>query len=312
MNSPLVTEQTVQQPRPPPIDRRAFADEYPFTPHYISTTSGVLHYVDEGPTEAPVLLMLHGNPTWSFYFRHLIRSLSTTYRVVAPDHLGCGLSDKPQRAQYTLRGHIDRVTQLVDHLGLTNMTMVVHDWGGAIGMGFSVEHPERVGRFVIFNTAAFPSDHMPWQIGLCRIPGFGPLAIRGFNAFVLGALKTCSAQPNRITPQVRAGYLAPYNNWANRVANLRFVEDIPMSPRHRTFRLLCDIGEDIQKFQTHPFLLIWGGRDYVFNDRFYEEWCRRFPNAERHYLEDAGHFVVEDAHERIVPWIERFLDEAPQ
>lgn len=291
--------------------RRGFEDEYPFVSHFFTTTSGRLHYVDEGPAEAPVLLMLHGNPTWSFYYRHLIRNLSSTYRVIAPDHLGCGFSDKPQRAQYTLRGHIDRLTGFVEHLNLANLTLVVHDWGGAIGMGFAVEHPERVGRFVVFNTAAFPSQHMPWQIGLCRIPGFGALAIRGANAFVKGALATCSVHPERLTPAVRAGYLAPYDSWANRVANLRFVEDIPMSRRHPGYRLLTHIGEDIQKFRGHPMLLIWGAKDYVFNDRFYEEWRRRFPGADRHYIEDAGHFVVEDAYERIVPWIERFLDEAP-
>ncbi len=293
------------------IDRSAFADEYPFGANYFSTTSGRLHYVDEGPRNGPPLLMLHGNPTWSFYYRHLIRRLSSTYRVVAPDHVGCGLSDKPERATYTLRGHIDRIAGLVDHLGLTNITLIVHDWGGAIGMGFALENPERVGRFVVFNTAAFPSRHMPWQIGLCRIPGFGALAIRGFNAFVLGALKTCTAHPERITPAVRAGYLAPYSNWASRIANLRFVQDIPTSPRHVSYKLLETIGEDIEKFQRHPMLLIWGAKDYVFDDRFYEEWRRRFPNATRHYIEDAGHFVVEDAHERIVPLIERFLDEAP-
>ena len=293
------------------IDRRLFESEYPFAANYFETNAGRMHYVDEGPVDAPPLLMLHGNPTWSFYFRNLIRPLSATYRVIAPDHLGCGLSDKPQDAQYTLRAHIDRLAQLVESLRLTNTTLVVHDWGGAIGMGYAVEHPERIGRFVVFNTAAFPSSHMPWQIGLCRIPGLGAVAIRGFNAFVRGALQTCTAHPERLTAAVRAGYLAPYDSWANRVANLRFVQDIPMSARHPGHRLLSNIGEDIRMFQRHPLLLIWGAKDYVFNDRFFEEWRQRFPTARYHYIDDAGHFVVEDAHERIVPWIEGFLHEAP-
>ncbi|MEL7367541.1 MAG: alpha/beta fold hydrolase [Myxococcota bacterium] len=292
------------------IDRADFEREYPFAPHYFHSTSGRLHYIDEGPTKAPALLMLHGNPTWSFYYRKLIQGLSRTYRVIAPDHLGCGLSDKPQRAQYTLRGHIDRLTGLVEHLGLTDITLVVHDWGGAIGMGFAVEHPERIGRFVLFNTAAFPSKHMPWQIGLCRIPGFGALAIRGFNAFVRGALATCAVHADRLTPAVRAGYLAPYDTWANRVANLRFVEDIPMSPSHSGYRLLETIGEDLKRFVQHPTLIVWGARDYVFNDHFFNEWRRRLPAAQTHYIPDAGHFVVEDAHERILPLIERFMTEA--
>lgn len=289
------------------IDLSPFQAQYPFAHHDLVAGGHRIHYVDEGPRDAPVLLMLHGNPTWSFYYRHLVRAFSREFRVIAPDHLGCGLSDKPQDYAYTLENHISNLERLVEQAGLSEITLVLHDWGGAIGMGFAVRRPELVSRFVIFNTAAFLSDRMPWAIGLCRIPGFGAVAIRGFNAFAKGALMSCVVNKQRLTPEVRAGYLAPYDSWQNRVATLRFVQDIPMSPEHPGHRLLTEIGQQIDMFRNHPMMLCWGGKDFVFNDWFYEEWRRRFPNAWAHYFTDAGHYVVEDAHERIVPRMRAFL-----
>ena len=140
-----------------------------------------------------------------------------------------GKSDKPQNYPYTLSQHIDNLESLVDKLGLKNITLVVHDWGGAIGMGFAVRQPQKVKRLVLFNTAAFLSERIPIRLRLCRVPGFGALAIRGFNAFALAAIMMACKNKDRMTDQVRAGYLEPYNNFSNRIANLRFVQDIPMT-----------------------------------------------------------------------------------
>jgi haloalkane dehalogenase len=266
-----------------------------------------MHYVDEGERGAALMLMLHGNPTWSFYYRELIRAFRGEHRVVAPDHLGCGLSDKPTNFSYRLADHIAHVESLVEALDLRDLTLVVHDWGGAIGMGFAVRHPERVKRLVILNTAAFPSKRIPFSIDICRIPGFGALAIRGLNAFARVALIRAVHHQERLTPEVRAGYLAPYDSWEHRLANLRFVEDIPMKPTHPSYALLAEIGEKIGVLADRPMLIAWGARDFCFDDSFYEEWVRRFPKAEAHYIEDASHYVLEDAHERIVPWIKRWL-----
>ena len=280
---------------------------YPFASHFAELPGGRMHYLDEGPKDAPVLLMLHGNPTWSFYYRNLVRSFSDTHRTIAPDHLGCGLSDKPQDYSYTLANHIENLERLIDRLELRSVTLVLHDWGGAIGMGLAVKRPELVDRFVILNTAAFPAERMPWAIGLCRIPGLGALTIRGFNAFARGALMSCVVHRERLTPEVKAGYLMPYDSWKNRVANLRFVQDIPMSEEHPGYALLVEIGEKIGQFSDRPMLICWGAKDFVFDDWFFGEWKRRFPRAEAHYFIDAGHYVLEDAHERIVPHMRRFL-----
>lgn len=280
---------------------------YPFSGNHVAVSGGRLHYLDEGDKAAPVLLMLHGNPTWSFYYRELVRAFRGKFRVVVPDHLGCGLSDKPQDWDYTLANHVENMVRLIEALDLREITLVVHDWGGAIGMGAAVRVPDRFARFVVFNTAAFAGPKMPFLIGLARIPGVGPLAIRGFNAFVRGALATCAVHKEKLTPEVRAGYLAPYDSWENRVANLRFVEDIPMSAAHPTHAVLAEIDRGLARLAEKPMLIVWGAKDYVFDDWFFEEWKKRFPRARVHYVEDAGHFVVEDARERIVEWMGAFL-----
>jgi haloalkane dehalogenase len=284
-----------------------FESLYPFRPNAFAAPGGRIHYLDEGDKNAPVLMMLHGNPTWSFYYRNLILALRSEYRIIAPDHLGCGLSDKPQTWDYRLAGHVENTARLVEHLGLQDVTLVLHDWGGAIGMGAAVRDPGRYRRFVVFNTAAFTAPRMPKSLALARVPGFGALAIRGFNAFARGALWTCAVHKERLTPEVQAAYLRPYDNWKNRIANLRFVQDIPMDAEHPSWAAIRGIEEKLGVFEKHPMLIVWGAQDFVFDDWFFGEWKRRFPGAIAHRLEDAGHFVVEDAHERIIPWMREFL-----
>ncbi len=297
--------------------------EYPFADHYLDLGEARLHYVDEGgetaaaaaaggspaPHSAPALLFLHGNPTWSFYWRHLIQHFRGSHRCVAVDHMGCGLSDKPQHYPYTLAQHIANARSLVHSLDLRDVVLVVHDWGGAIGMGLAAQIADRVRGFVVCNTAAFRSNRMPASIGLCRIPGFGALAIRGFNAFVRGALATCAKKP--LTAEAKAGYLAPYGNWEDRIANLRFVQDIPMDAGHESYDTLVQVEAGLAQFKQHPMLLCWGKHDYVFTDEFLADWQRRFPQARTEYYEQAGHFVVEDARTEIIAAMEGFLGQLP-
>src|SRR5829696_4990519 len=147
-------------PTPDSIPHSAFRiphSMYPFEGHFLPRPAGRLHYLDEG-TGDPVV-MLHGNPTWSFYYRDLVLALRDKYRCVVPDHIGCGLSDKPpaEKYDYSLRSRIDDLEALLDHLDLReNLTLVLHDWGGMIGMGYAARHPERVKRIVAMNTGAFP------------------------------------------------------------------------------------------------------------------------------------------------------------
>ncbi|MBI4818815.1 MAG: alpha/beta fold hydrolase [Deltaproteobacteria bacterium] len=284
--------------------------EYPFSSSFLEVDGGRLHFLDEGPRNAPAVLMLHGNPTWSFYYRHLVTAFRARYRVVVPDHLGCGLSDKPQGHSYRLDDRIRHVESLASHLGLDRVTVVVHDWGGPIGMGYAQRNLQRARGFVVFNTSAFPSARIPPSIDVCRIPGFGALAIRGANAFVRAALIRAVGHPERLTQEVRDGYLLPYDSWKSRVALLRFVQDIPMSRSHPSHRTMEEIGEGLLRLRDKPMLVVWGAKDFCFDLEFHREWMARFPNAESHVLEDASHWVVEDAYERIIPWMSALLERA--
>lgn len=283
---------------------------YPFPSHWLTIGGLRYHYLDEGT--GPVLLMVHGNPTWSFYWRELVKGLRGQYRVVVPDHIGCGLSDKPdaRRYPYRLAQRVLDLTRLVGQLGLRQVTLVGHDWGGAIGMGTAVAVPERFARLVLMNTAAFRAQRCPWQIHFCRMP-LGRLAIQGLNLFARAALRMTVCRPERMTPAVRAGYLAPYGSWRQREAIYGFVRDIPLRPDHPSYQALAAIEAGLGKFRRHPVCLIWGMQDWCFTPEFLDRFLEFFPEAEVHRLQRAGHYVVEDAHEEIVPLIERFLEAHP-
>lgn len=283
---------------------------YDFKSHFLEINGHRLHYVDEG-TGSPVV-MIHGNPTWSFMYRNLIRLLRPGFRVVAPDHIGCGLSDKPTDSdyEYRLRRRILDLDSLLDKLKITSgINLVVHDWGGLIGLGYATQYPERIERIVIFNTAAFlPSGKsLHWTLRYCRRSLLAALAIRGFNAFaVTAALIGCRRKP--LCRELRKAYTGPYDSWRNRIATLRFVQDIPLRPTDASFADLDEIQMGLERLQDKPMLICWGTKDFVFDQDFLNEWIRRFPQAAVHRFRDAGHYVVEDADSKIGPLVERFLE----
>jgi haloalkane dehalogenase len=282
---------------------------YPFAPREMNLGGHRYRYVDEGQGET--LLLVHGNPTWSFYWRDVIRGLAPKYRVIVVDHIGCGLSDKPPRYSYRLSQHVDNLKTLIERLDLRGVTLLAHDWGGPIGLGAALACQERFARFVLFNTAAFRSTRIPWRIRICRTPGFGRLAVQGLNAFARAALGMAVCHHERMTPAVRAGLLAPYDTWKNRQAIFRFVEDIPLSASHPSYATLKDIEERLHQLAVHPWMLVWGMRDWCFTPHFLERFLMFVPQAEVHRLADAGHYVIEDAHERIVPLVDQFIERHP-
>jgi pimeloyl-ACP methyl ester carboxylesterase len=270
---------------------------------------GRMHYVDERPADHPgagTLLFVHGNPTWSFHWRQLILGLRSKYRCVAPDHLGCGLSDKPPHL-LSLADHIDNLTALVERLDLRDVTLVAQDWGGAIGLGTMLRLPERLQRIILFNTGAFPPAYIPWRIRACRLPILGQLAVQGANVFCRAALCMTLARLPRLDPAVAAGYLAPYDSWANRRAVYGFVKDIPSGPSHPTWQTLTEIESQLPTLADRPTLLIWGRRDWCFRPDCLARFERVWPQAEVHRLADAGHWVVEDAVEEVLPLVQHFL-----
>ena len=263
------------------------------------------HFVDEGNPRKPPILMLHGNPTWSFYYRRLISALKKNYRVIAPDHMGCGLSDKPQRYPYRLENHMHNVEKLVDRLRLKEITLVCHDWGGAIGMGLAARRPDIFNRFVVLNTAAWRSNRMPKRIAVCRIPFLGPLAVLGLNGFALAATRMAVTRP--LDRVARKGLLYPYDSWKNRIALLRFVQDIPMGPSHPSYRCLKETEGLLHRLTNKPMMICWGMKDWCFDSVFLRRWRERFPKASVREYPDAGHYILEDAHETVIPEVQNFL-----
>jgi haloalkane dehalogenase len=229
-------------------------------------------------------------------------------RCIVPDHIGMGASEKPERYDYTLATRITDIEALVASLNLKRVHLVVHDWGGAIGFGFAARQPELIGRIVILNTAAFTSPRIPFRIGICKLPLVGPLVVRGANGFAWPA--TWMAMHRRTLSKVeKQGYLWPYDGWGNRVAVSAFVQDIPLRPSHPSWKTLQAVEQRLAAFRDQPALVIWGGRDFCFNDHFLTRWREILPGAEVHRLADAGHYVLEDAREEVVPRIAGFFGE---
>ena len=251
------------------------------------------------------MVMIHGNPTWSFYYRNLIKSLEPNHRCLALDNMGCGLSDKPQAYDYTLKQHIENVVAWIKELELESFDLVVHDWGGAIGMGVAQALPERVKKFVILNTAAFYMDKIPKRIAVCKIPILGDLIIRGLNGFAGPATRMAVSRP--LTKEVKDGYLLPYNNWNNRIATLRFVQDIPTNPSQKTFQVLGEIESFLLSLKEHSMLIGWGLKDFCFDEVFLEKWKALFPEAKVLAYPKSGHYILEDEKDTLIPEIRRFL-----
>jgi len=285
------------------------ASEYPFASRFLDLDGHRLHYIDEG--QGDTLLCVHGNPTWSFAWRQVVKELRTTHRVIAIDHMGCGLSDKPQNYPYCLAQHIRNLRTLIERLDLQRVTLLAHDWGGAIGMGAAGQCPDRFARFVLFNTGAFRSTRIPLRIAVCRWPLLGTFLLRGLNAFSRAALFMAVEKRERMTPVVRKGYLAPYGSWADRIAVDRFVHDIPMRSSHPSWPALVDVENGLAQFIPHPMLLVWGEQDWCFTTDFLAEFQRRFPKAETLRIPEAGHYVFEDAPEVFLPRLREFLGRHP-
>jgi len=270
-----------------------------------------LHYLDEGPRHAPPVLMLHGNPTWSFYYRNLVMALRDHFRCIVPDHLGCGLSDKPDDSHYDyrLKSRIADVDALVKHLDLeAPLTLVVHDWGGAIGFAWAVEHPGRIRNLVVLNTAAFPlpaAKKMPVALSLVRDSAFGAFLVRRFNAFSAIAARVAFKKP--VSKAVRKAYTLPYDSPRNRIATLKFVQDIPLSEKDPGYDILINTAKRLHLLQEKPCLIAWGEKDFVFDAPFLNQWIDYFPDAEIHRFPDCGHYVLEDGGPALIEVIANFI-----
>jgi pimeloyl-ACP methyl ester carboxylesterase len=289
--------------------RKVSPDLYPFESHYLNIGGHRYHYVEEG--KGKPVVMLHGNPSWSFYYRKLIQRLSPNYRCLAPDHIGMGYSDKPgdDSYSYTLPQRVKDLEEFLEAKGITkDITLVLHDWGGAIGMSYARRHPEAVKKIVLLNTSAFhlpESKPFPLMLRLTRTP-IGAFFVRAFNAFSAGATRI-GVRRKKMSRELRRAYCAPYDSWNNRIATLRFVQDIPLKKGDPGYDYVLDLQNHLHLFQNTPVLIAWGMKDVVFDRHFLQKWIEYLPQAEVHRFDDCGHYILEDAQEEIGKLIVDFL-----
>jgi len=271
-----------------------FEGTFPFEPRYMNAGDVRLHYVDEGPPDAPPLLFVHGNPTWSYLWRRPIAELSAQgRRCVAFDHMGFGRSDKPPLlARYTLQAHMENAVALIDGLDLRDVTLVAHDWGGPIGLGAMLERSDRLRDAVLVNTWAWElPSFVPPFIREFRTEGLGEILALGGNLFVESIP---GGMANRDTdPVMMNAYRAPFPDYWSRVGMLAFQRDIPLTERDRSARRMGAIHDRLLELDV-PVTMIWGMRDPVFQPVFLDQWRELFPQARVFELEDAAHFVPED------------------
>ncbi|MBW2279209.1 MAG: alpha/beta fold hydrolase [Deltaproteobacteria bacterium] len=291
------------------IEQLGLEEAYPFEHRFVDTPHGRMHYADVGAGD-PVLC-LHGNPTWSFLYREFLRGLSDRSRVVAPDLIGFGLSQKlPDPGAYSIEGHIEDVSTLVEVLDLREVTLVMQDWGGPIGLGVAMRHPDRVRALVVMNTVGFsrtPNVGLPLALRVLRAPVLGEQLVQGLGLFQRAVIPAAIARPERRTPEVLRAYREVQGSWDDRAGTLAFPRLIPRGPDDPVTRLLERSDAYLRSFRG-PVLIVWGMRDRFFGPALLAEWRSRFPDAPVLELDRAGHYLQEDAADRIVPRIRAFLD----
>jgi haloalkane dehalogenase len=290
--------------------------DYPFAPNRFEVRPGIaMSFLDEGPRDGETVVMLHGNPSWSYYWRHLVLGLRDKYRCIVPDHVGMGFSDRPDDARYTytLQSRIDDLDALLKHLGIAGpVTLAVHDWGGAIGFGWALRDPARVKRLVITNTGAFPlpaAKKFPKRIAMGRDSRLGGCLIRAFNLFARGAARFGTER--RLPQDVRDAYAGVYDGWDKAISTLRFMQDIPLAEGDAAWSLVKEMEAALPAYADRPAFLGWGLKDFVFDRHFLNGFRAALPDAETHAFADANHYVLEDKHEVLVPAIRKFLDANP-
>jgi haloalkane dehalogenase len=295
------------------LDERdwTFGATWPYEPRWLFTDGIRIHYVDEGPRDGEAVVMLHGNPTWSYLYRRFIAALAEAgYRAIAHDQLGFGRSDKPIREkEFSVERHVRHFGALMGELDVRGVTLVVHDWGGPIGLAWAVEHPERVERVVLLNTwpGGIPAAKLPLPFKLLFLRGTGELLAKGANVFTRVFVFKGGTHPERLGENERAAYLAPHPSWQSRAGVMAYPRLIPRSTSHPSSAIGERIEGGVGKLAEKPVLICWPRKDPAFGEKVLAQWRSRFPEAEVHEIEDAGHYVQEDAPERVIPILLDFL-----
>jgi haloalkane dehalogenase len=286
------------------MERAAWVDrnEYPFEGHFLDVGAGRLHYVDEG--QGRPVVMVHGTLEWSFGYRHLIRGLSQSYRCIAPDHLGFGLSDKPSGWSYLPEAHAENLRRLIEHLDLKDITLIVHDFGGPIGLSYALQQPQNVRNIVLMNTWMWSLRD---ESRFARTRIFAGVLGRflykrlAFSARFL--LPAAFADRKRLTPELHRQYLLPWKDAGERHGTWVFARELLGSSDWYD-----SLWGQRHKIAEKPALILWGMRDFAFQTPELERWKTVFRHGHVHELADVGHFVAEELGEELAPVVAGFLE----
>ncbi len=285
---------------------------YPFKSHFLTLSDGKrMHYIDEGPEDGDVLVFAHGYPTWSFEFRAVVVYFASLgYRCVAVDHIGFGLSDKPSSASYhTMRRHIHNLLELITALDLHDITLVMEDWGGALGMGYTVRHPSNVRRLVLMNTWVFQdtfSNRLHSLLRWLTKPGLGEVIFGVLQISVGIGMQQWSAR--RLSSTILTAYRAPFRDARSRRALVQFPRMINTTPTHASAVDMREIESRLHDLSSIPTLILWGAKNSLMSPAAAHHWKHMMPRAKGPILvPDAGHLLAEDAPDLLIEHLSAFL-----
>jgi haloalkane dehalogenase len=284
-----------------------FGGTWPYEPRWLETDGVHLHYVDEGSRNGEPVVMLHGVPTWSYLYRRFIPPLvEHGFRAIAYDQLGFGRSDKPAATDaYTLERWIRHLDALVDELELEKITLVMHDWGGPVGLGWAVDHVERVKRLVLFNTGTGAVDEGPAPLGyaLLRAPLLGDVLTRGANAFRFALLYAAD-----LDDDAKAAYAKPHPSWKTRAGLAKAPRMLPFDSGNPSREIVRHTVDELGRLYAKPKLVVWGMKDPVLRPHILKNLRQRLGQAEVRELRDVSHFVQEDAPDDAIRYVLEFLE----
>lgn len=271
---------------------------FPFKRNWFETDGVRIHYVDEG--HGPPVVMFHACPMWSFSYRFLIRELAFDHRVIAVDLPGFGLSTAHEQFDYSLNGDINIMESLLGHLNTGKAVMILHGWGGTVGMGCAVRYPQFVKALVVLNAQVFTTYSLPWRLRLCRLPWLGAYLVKDLRLLQFGNRRAHAKD-------IAAAYDYPYRTEDARKALYRFVEDIPTVPEAESAQRMLEIETRLWMFRTTPALILWAMRDWLYPPRLLKHWKHYLPQAEVHTFSHAGRYIQEDVPDELNRHIRDFF-----
>ncbi len=282
-------------------------DDFPFASHYVIVRGVRIHYVEAG--QGDPVLFVHGNPTWSYLWRNIIPTVAETHRAIAFDLIGFGRSEHPPGSRYDFDDHAAILDGFIEQLGLERLSLVLHDWGGLLGMQYAVAHPDRVTKVVLASTYVLPlGAPLRWLLRLPRTPGFGWLLVQRLNLLLSLALRAGIRQRARRTPQLLRCYREPFPDVASRLPIRRWTEQLPSGPQDPSYRALERIAAALPTF-NRPVLLLKGSRDPILTTQRARRLVKALPHARLEVVEDAGHFLQEDQPQQVAELLRAFLNE---